>query len=133
MTEKTLQSSRPISPHLQIYRWHVTMAVSILHRVTGVALATGTVLLVGWLWSAAYSPECFSAINGFMNNAAGKLLLFGWTAAFYFHLCNGIRHLFWDAGLGFEIHKAERTAWAVFIATAVLTLCTWAPLLGGAK
>lgn len=130
MTEKTAQpASRPLSPHLQIYHWHVTMVVSILHRVTGVALAAGSVLLVGWLWSAAYDPACFAGIARFFGSVPGKVLLIGWTAAFYFHFCNGIRHLFWDAGKGFDPQFAARTAWGVFIAAAFFTLCTWIPLL----
>jgi len=129
MTEK-MQHTRPLSPHLQIFKWHITMAVSILHRVTGVALGIGSLLLVGWLWSAAYDVSCFAAMHKFFSSFFGKLLLFGWTAAFYFHFCNGIRHLVWDTGRAFEIHTAERTGWAVVGATGVLTLITWAIIWG---
>lgn len=130
MNQKALKiDTRPLSPHLQIYKWHLTMMVSILHRITGVALAVGTVLLVGWLWAAAYDAEWFAAIHNFFAGWLGKLILFGWSLAFYFHLCNGIRHLFWDMGKGFEIHTAERSAWAVFIAGALLTLLTWGGIL----
>ncbi|HEU5047017.1 MAG TPA: succinate dehydrogenase, cytochrome b556 subunit [Rickettsiales bacterium] len=134
MTEKTAPAiARPLSPHLQIYRWYITMVVSILHRVTGVALAVGTVLLVGWLWAAAYDAHCFAAIQSFLAGTVGKLLLMGWSAAFYFHFCNGIRHLFWDAGKGFELTTARRTAWLVFLATAFFTTCTWATVFSGVK
>lgn len=134
MTDKTAPAvSRPLSPHLQIYRWQITMVVSILHRVTGVALAVGTVLLVGWLWSAAYDARCFVAIQEFLSGTVGKLLLMGWSAAFYFHFCNGIRHLFWDAGKGFEITKARYSAVAVFVAAIFFTVCTWATVFSGVK
>jgi succinate dehydrogenase / fumarate reductase cytochrome b subunit len=114
-----------MSPHLQIYKWHVTMVVSILHRATGVALVIGTFFLVGWLWAAAYDPACFASIHKFFTSFLGKLMLFGWALSFYFHFCNGIRHLVWDIGKGFEVHTAERTAWVVIIASVVLTLLTW--------
>jgi len=130
MTQKTVSpASRPLSPHLQIYRPQITSMTSILHRITGVALVVGTVLLVGWLWSAAYSPDCFAGIHKFFTGFFGRLLLIGWTLAFYYHFCNGIRHLFWDIGKGFEIHFATKTGIAVFIATAFFTVCTWATIL----
>ncbi len=118
-------SSRPLSPHLQVYKWHLMMAVSILHRITGVALVAGTLLLIGWLWAAAYDAVCFKAIQHFLGSVFGRLVLFGWSLAFYFHLCNGIRHLVWDMGKGFEVQDAERSAWAVVLFGSVLTLLTW--------
>ena len=120
-----VKHERPLSPHLQIYKWHITMFVSIMHRVTGVALVAGTALLVAWLWSAAYSPVCFSKMHDVFTSIIGRIILFGWSLAFYFHFCNGIRHLFWDTGRGFEIHQAQRTAWAVLLFSAILTLLTW--------
>jgi succinate dehydrogenase / fumarate reductase cytochrome b subunit len=131
MTEKSSQTaSRPVSPHMQIYKWEVTMLVSFLHRVTGVALAAGTILLVGWLWSAAYSPACFDGIHKFLISDLGQGLLLAWTASFYFHFCNGIRHLFWDVGLGFDIATSKHTAWLVWFASAFFTVCTWAAVQG---
>jgi succinate dehydrogenase / fumarate reductase cytochrome b subunit len=118
-------AQRPLSPHLQIYRPQMSSVTSILHRVTGLALSTGSLLLVAWLWAAAYSPECFGWMHDFFTSIAGRLLLIGWTAAFYYHLCNGIRHLFWDIGKGFEIHTSTVTGWSVFAATLLLTLLTW--------
>lgn len=109
------------------------MVVSILHRVTGVALAVGTVLLVGWLWAAAYNLACFNGIQKFLTSDLGKWMLLGWTASFYLHFCNGIRHLFWDVGYGFEPATSKRTAWLVFIATAFFTTCTWLTATGGIK
>ena len=127
MTQKTVSPvpERPLSPHLQVYRWQLTMVLSITHRATGIALAVGTIFLVGWLWSAAYSIHCFEAISAFFNGVLGRLMLFGWSLAFYFHLCNGIRHLFWDIGKGFEIRDAYRSGYIVLISAAILTLITW--------
>jgi len=127
MTQKTDPTSfeRPLSPHLQVYRPQLTSMMSIFHRITGAALVAGTALLVGWLWSAAYSPGCFTAIHTFFSGILGKLLLIGWSFAFYYHFCNGIRHLFWDIGKGFEIPNAYRSGYAVLIASAIFTICTW--------
>jgi succinate dehydrogenase / fumarate reductase, cytochrome b subunit len=118
-------SDRPLSPHLQIWRWNVTMALSILHRVTGVGLGLGTLLLAWWLIAAASGPEAFAAAQGFMGSIAGRLILLGFTAALFFHLCNGVRHLVWDAGYGFDVAVAERTAWLTVAATVLLTLVAW--------
>jgi succinate dehydrogenase / fumarate reductase cytochrome b subunit len=114
-----------LSPHLQVYSPQLTSMLSISHRITGAALAVGTILLVGWLWSAAYSPDCFAGISGFLNSILGRLMLFGWSFAFYFHLCNGLRHLFWDIGKGFELPDAYRSGHIVIVASIVLTGITW--------
>lgn len=118
-------SGRPLSPHLQIYKFQWTMALSITHRIMGVGLAVGTLLLTWWLVAAATGPEAFARAQGFIGSGFGLLLMFGWSAALYFHLCNGIRHLVWDAGKGLELPDAERTGQIVVIATAVLTVLTW--------
>ena len=91
-------TNRPISPHLQIYRFQLTSVLSILHRITGIALSVGTILLVYWLVAAASGPGAFATAAGLIGSWFGRLLLLGWTFALFFHLCNGIRHLFWDAG-----------------------------------
>ena len=116
---------RPLSPHLQVYRWQLTSVMSILHRMTGVALAVGTLLLVYWLIAAAAGPEAFGAAQGFIGSIVGRILLFGWTIALFYHLCNGIRHLFWDAGHGFELRTAYASGWAVVVVTAVLSVVAW--------
>jgi succinate dehydrogenase / fumarate reductase cytochrome b subunit len=121
--------SRPLSPHLGIYRPQLTSMLSILHRITGAALAFGTILLVAWLWSAAYSPACFAEIHRFFTGIFGRLLLIGWTFAFYFHFWNGIRHLCWDMGKGLSIPVAYRTGWIVLIASLAFTVITWINLL----
>jgi succinate dehydrogenase cytochrome b subunit len=116
---------RPLSPHLQVYRWQLTSVMSILHRVTGVALAVGALLLVYWLIAVAAGPDAFATAQGFIGSILGRLLLFGWTVALFYHLCNGIRHLFWDAGRGFELRTAYASGWAVVIVAAALSVITW--------
>jgi succinate dehydrogenase / fumarate reductase cytochrome b subunit len=118
--------NRPLSPHLQVYRLPLLAILSITHRATGVALAVGTLLLVYWLGSAAYGPAAYAAASGLIGSPIGILLLFGWTIALYYHLSNGIRHLLWDAGWGFEIPQAYKSGQIVLGATAVLTVVTWA-------
>lgn len=120
--------NRPLSPHLQVYKPQLTSMLSILHRLTGVALAIGTLMLVWWLIAAATGPEAYDAAQSFIGSIIGRLLLLGWTFALFYHLANGIRHLAWDAGLGFELATAYTTGWLVVIAAIVLTLASW---LGG--
>ena len=117
--------NRPLSPHLQVYRPQLTSMLSILHRITGVGLAVGTLLLVYWLAAAAGGAESYAAAQGFIGSFFGQLLLFGWTVALFYHLANGIRHLFWDAGYGFELPTVQRSGLAVLAATAVLTVVSW--------
>lgn len=116
---------RPLSPHLQVYRWPLNMAMSILHRATGMALAVGTLLLVWWLLAAAAGPEAYEAARACIGSWFGRLLLFGWSFALFFHLLNGIRHLGWDTGLGFEIKTAQATGWTIMIGSVVLTILAW--------
>jgi succinate dehydrogenase / fumarate reductase cytochrome b subunit len=117
--------ARPLSPHLQVYRWQLTSVLSILHRVTGIALAAGTLLLVYWLAAAAAGPDAFATAQLFVGSIVGRLLLFGWTVALFYHLCNGIRHLFWDAGRGFELKTVYASGWTVVIASALLSILAW--------
>jgi succinate dehydrogenase / fumarate reductase cytochrome b subunit len=114
--------NRPLSPHLQVYKPQLTSVLSILHRLTGIALAIGTLLLVWWLVAAASGPEAYDAAQGFIGSILGRLLLLGWTFALFYHLANGIRHLAWDSGWGFELSTAYSTGWAVVIVSIVLTL-----------
>jgi len=116
---------RPLSPHLQIYRPQITSVLSITHRATGIALAVGTLLLVWWLVAAASGPDAYEAAQGFIGSWLGRLLLFGWTWSLFYHLCNGIRHLFWDAGYGFELDTVTRSGWAAVAAAVALTLIAW--------
>jgi succinate dehydrogenase / fumarate reductase cytochrome b subunit len=116
---------RPLSPHLQIYRPQLTSVLSILHRITGVALAIGTLLLVYWIVAVAAGPDDYETARALIGSWFGRLLLFGWSWALFFHLCNGIRHLFWDAGLGFELKTAYASGWASVVAASVLTVAAW--------
>lgn len=120
--------NRPLSPHLQIYRWHITMAMSILHRISGVALGIGALLLTWWLAAAATGPDYFSLVQYFASSLLGRLVLLGFVGALCFHLCNGIRHLFWDAGMGLEMASARNSSWLVLIASIILTILVF--LLG---
>lgn len=118
-------SNRPLSPHLQVYRWQITMTMSILHRITGVGLGIGTLLIAWWLIAAAAGPEAFAAVQAFIGSWFGRLILFGFSAALFYHLCNGIRHLFWDAGYGFSIPVMTRSGIAAAVIAAALTLLAW--------
>ena len=118
--------NRPLSPHLQVYKPQLTSGLSILHRITGVALAVGTLLLVYWLAALGYGPRSFATAQAFMGSWFGQLLLFGWSVALFYHLSNGIRHLVWDAGFGFEIPQIYRSGYAVLASTAILTVLAWA-------
>ncbi|MGH7126703.1 MAG: succinate dehydrogenase, cytochrome b556 subunit [Stellaceae bacterium] len=121
-----MPASRPLSPHLQVYKWQITMVLSISHRATGLALSVGTLLLVWWLVALATGPQAFAAAQGFVGSWLGKLLLLGWTFSLFFHLANGIRHLFWDAGYGFEIKTTTASGWAVVATSVALTVIAWA-------
>jgi succinate dehydrogenase / fumarate reductase cytochrome b subunit len=118
-------ADRPLSPHLQIYRWQLTSVLSILHRASGVALGGGTVLLVWWLVAAASGPEAYEGVEDFLGSWIGLLLLLGWTAALFYHLCNGIRHLVWDTGHALDLKSTYVGGWTVVAATAVLTVVAW--------
>ena len=116
---------RPLSPHLQIYTPQMTSILSIMNRVTGIALSAGTLLLVWWLVAAASGPGAFDTVQGFIASPIGLFVLFGWTASLFFHFYNGIRHLAWDAGYGFDLPQTYATGWAVVIATAASSVVVW--------
>jgi succinate dehydrogenase / fumarate reductase, cytochrome b subunit len=118
-------AERPLSPHLQVYRWQLTSVMSILHRFSGVALSLGAILLVWWLGAAADGPEPYAGVQRFLGSWLGLLLLFGWSVALFYHLCNGIRHLWWDTGRGLELGSVYVGGWTVLGATAVLTVLVW--------
>ena len=123
---------RPLSPHLQIYKPQLTSVLSISHRITGVGLAAGTLLLTWWLLAAAAGPEAFATVQGFLGSWIGYVILFGFSYALMYHLCNGVRHLFWDAGRGFELPTVYKTGWAVVIGSAALTVIAWAIAIASA-
>ncbi len=119
------QGERPLSPHLEIYKPQLTMVLSITHRFTGVGLAVGTLFLTWWLIAAAVGPEAYAFTQWIYGTWLGYLVLFGFSVSLFYHLCNGIRHLFWDVGLGYEIETVYRSGWTVLAATAVLTASAW--------
>ena len=118
-------TDRPLSPHLSVYRWPITMTLSILHRGTGIAMAVGLVVLAVWLVAAASGESEYSRFTALMSTVVGRLLLLGWTFTFFYHLSNGIRHLVWDTGRGFEKHQANASAWIVLAASVILTAGFW--------
>ncbi|MBY0354548.1 MAG: succinate dehydrogenase, cytochrome b556 subunit [Rickettsiales bacterium] len=121
----TLQQQRPLSPHLGIYRWQISNSLSILHRLTGVALSGGSLVLAVWLWCAAYAPEAHAMLHQFFATPFGLFMLVGWSVAFYYHLATGIRHLFWDVGVGFSLPVMTRSGQFVVIFTLCATAGTW--------
>ena len=120
------KSARPLSPHLQVYRPQITSVLSITHRATGIALAAGTLLLVYWLTALAAGPEAYADASALLGSWLGRTVLLGFTLALFFHLANGIRHLFWDAGKGFEIQEVTRSGRAVVVIAIVATVLVWA-------
>lgn len=115
---------RPLSPHLQIYRPQLTSMLSILHRATGIALAVGAIYLAVWVICAT-GPTAYGHFQSFNTSILGRVVLGGWLFSAFFHLCNGIRHLFWDAGYGFELKDAYRSGWIVVGVSAAATLLSW--------
>ena len=129
-----MSHSRPLSPHLSIYEWRITMVLSILHRVTGIFLCGGLLLLAWGLLALAASESAWTVFAGFCGSWFGCLLLLAWTFSLLLHLCNGIRHLFWDAGAGFAKSEYLTSSWVVVIASVALTVAVWmwVMLTGGA-
>ena len=117
--------ARPLSPHLQVYNPQITSVLSILHRILGVALSFGSVFLIYWLSAAAYGPDAFARAQAFFGSPIGQLILLGLTFSLFYHLANGIRHLIWDVGLGFEMPMLRATGIVVVIIAFGLTALTW--------
>lgn len=130
---------RPISPNIQIdggvWRWHVTMVASILHRATGMGLYVGALILMAWALCLAAGPDAYTAFQNAAGSIIGKIVFIGLTLSVFYHLANGVRHLVWDAGYGFEPKTADATAWVAFAFAVVATILFWAALLmtGGAQ
>jgi succinate dehydrogenase / fumarate reductase cytochrome b subunit len=115
-------TNRPLSPHLQVYKPQLTAVLSIAHRGSGIFLVVGTLFLVYWLTALAQGPESYAQAQAFFGSGLGRLILFPWVFALFYHLCNGIRHLFWDMGVGFDIATVYTSGKIVVVAAAVLTL-----------
>jgi succinate dehydrogenase / fumarate reductase, cytochrome b subunit len=121
----TARIERPLSPHLQIYRWTLSMTLSIVHRATGVALYFGTLLLAWWLVAAASGPGAYGNVHAFTSSFLGRLIVFGYTWALLHHLLSGIRYFFWDLGYGFKPSERETLNWTATIGGVVLTVLLW--------
>lgn len=125
MASASPKRERPLSPHLQVYKPQLTSVLSIVHRLTGVALSAGLLVLVFWLGSLTMGEEFYEASKQFLRSPVCQVLLVGWTFALFYHLANGIRHLFWDIGVGYELSTAYVSGWLVVLAAVVLTALTW--------
>jgi succinate dehydrogenase / fumarate reductase cytochrome b subunit len=124
---------RPLSPHLQVYRWQIQMLTSILHRGTGIVLAAGALLIAAGLLSLMLGPDAWNCFSAHAGAWYGQVFLFGWSWAFAYHLCNGIRHVVQDFGHGFSIPAFVRSSWLSIIGSFVITAIIWiAGLNGGA-
>ena len=125
------KAKRPLSPHLQIYRPQLSSISSILHRATGAFLALGGVVFVWWLMAASSGPDAFAHANKCLTTVPGQLVLFAWVWAGFYHLVNGIRHLIWDTGHGFDKDESNRSARLVISGSVLLTLSFWPGLNAG--
>jgi succinate dehydrogenase / fumarate reductase cytochrome b subunit len=131
----TARIERPLSPHLQTYRVTLTMAMSIFHRITGIALYFGTLILVWWLIAAASGPAAYANVQAFTSSFIGRLIVFGYTWALMHHLLSGIRHFVWDLGYGFSANERETLTWGALIGGISLTVLLWiaAYAIGGGR
>jgi succinate dehydrogenase / fumarate reductase cytochrome b subunit len=114
-----------MSPHLSVWRWHITMASSIANRATGVALYVGALIAAAWAVSLAAGPDAYAGFKALLGSPIGLVVMFGLTLSFFYHLANGIRHLVWDAGHGFEIRSANAASVFVFAFAATATIAVW--------
>ncbi|MGH7069681.1 MAG: succinate dehydrogenase, cytochrome b556 subunit [Acetobacteraceae bacterium] len=125
LTSEGKPVARPLSPHLQVYRPQISSGPSIMHRLSGIWLGAGTLLLTWWLVALASSAAPFATAQWFFASILGKILLFLWTAALMFHFCNGIRHLVWDCGFGFEKPTYHASGWSAIAIAAALTVAVF--------
>jgi len=127
--------ARPLSPHLTVYRWPITMTMSILHRITGGALYVGTILVAWWLVAAASGPAAYAHVQAFAGSIIGRLIVFGYTWALMHHMLSGIRHFVWDLGYGFKANEREALTWGALIGGIALTVLVWivAYAIGGGR
>ena len=120
-----MKTTRPLSPQLQVYSWQITSIMSIGHRSSGIALSFGTFLILVWLLALSLGPNIYNQVIHYITSWFGQLILFGFSVALIYHLLNGIRHLYWDAGKGYELEAVYRSGYFVIILTMVLTLSIW--------
>lgn len=124
-TGRGAKIDRPLSPHLQIYRPLINMVMSILHRITGVALYFGTLILAVWLVAAASGPEAFHTVNSYLDTWPGRIVMFGYTWALIHHALGGIRHFIWDFGVGYEHETIDLLSWGTIVMSVLLTALVW--------
>lgn len=129
MSQVSVKQQRPMSPHLQVYKPQITSVMSILHRITGFALVAGSVPLVLWLWGLAYDTSLLEFVRNFFGQWYGITLMIGWTFAFYYHLANGLRHMYWDMGKGFTMKSVNVTGAIALAFVLVATAATWMVIL----
>ena len=124
---------RPLSPHLLIYRWQIGNTLSIMHRLSGAGLSVGLLALAYWLVSLAGEPVAYAEAARLFGSMPGHVLLGAWTFAFFYHLLNGVRHLFWDIGQGFERRQRHASGWLVVFGAVALTAGTWLVIVRGGR
>ena len=122
---QAIRTSRPLSPHLQIYRPQLTSVLSFTHRLTGVILGVYAVALVAWLIAAAAGPKAYATVQALLQSPSGKIVLLVCTFSFFLHLCSGIRHLVWDTGHGLDLGSIYLSGWIVVAVSTMLTAFSW--------
>jgi succinate dehydrogenase / fumarate reductase, cytochrome b subunit len=121
----SVKENRPLSPHLQVYKIQITSLLSIMHRGTGIVLYGGSILWALWFLALASGPQNYNRLQDFLLDPLGLIILIGWSFSFFYHLCNGIRHLLWDLGIGYEMPMVRLTGWTVIVASLLLTIMAW--------
>jgi len=116
---------RPLSPYFEIFKWPVPAMLSISHRITGAGLALGAILITIWLFAALSGDDAFALVQRFRDSIIGRLMLFGWLFAFVYHLLNGVRHMRWDAGYGFDLKSTYRSGWILVCSTVIISVLIW--------
>ena len=124
-----MSKQRPLSPHLQIYRPEITSILSIFHRITGITLSVGSILLVLWIFTLSLGKSYYEYYTMFSQSWIGVLIFIGFTFALNYHLSNGIRHLFWDFGYGYELATVYKSGFAVILSSIILTVIIWIGIL----
>ncbi len=120
----SLQHKRPLSPHLQVYKIQITSLLSILHRGTGILLFLGSIVWAMWFVALAAGPQSYGKFQALLSHPLGLLFCMGWAFSFFYHLCNGMRHLMWDLGYGYDMPTVRTTGWMVVITSCLLTIIT---------
>jgi succinate dehydrogenase / fumarate reductase, cytochrome b subunit len=129
MTIQKSAQKRPMSPHLQIYKPQITSVMSILHRITGCALSVGLLMFLWFIAAIAGGPESYSFFVSFSSSFLGIIVIFGFVLALSYHLCNGIRHLAWDLGFGYDIKTVTKTGYVVLVSASLVSVFTFITII----